>query len=108
MRSKMNGECHQAHARHTKTAISERFGQNPMVPGVRAVEDPWFADQLGNVDLAAARPTALHGGRDHQLIVANCFDVDLVCKNLSAHRPRPGQNEVESPFEQFSPLEGWS
>jgi hypothetical protein len=79
----MHGECYQTYMWHAETATSERFRKNLIDPDAWTLEDPWFADQFGDIDLAATRPWALHGCRDHQLIVANCLNVEFVSKSVS-------------------------
>ena len=104
----MHGECHQTYMRHVETATSERVRQNLMDPGAWTLKNPWFADQLGDIDLAPPRPRTRHGCCDQQLIVANGFNAELVSKSVGPRRPRSSQHEVEPALEQFAHFECWS
>ena len=59
---------------------------------MRRGEDPGGLEELGRIDLAAARPCAVHIGGNQQGILKQCFDVELLL--LDERSRDAGQDEI--------------
>src|SRR5262245_6827336 len=74
----VHGKGPQADPRHAQSPRAERLRDDRVAPAVRPRQDPWLVDELGEIDLATARPPALQSGGNDELITEQNFHVEVV------------------------------
>ena len=88
MRAKVDGDGYEAGFRHVETHGPESFRDTCVTPIIGRRQDPWFSNQLGEIDLAPASPSAARIGGHDQLVVEQDFHIEIRFIAERAHRTR--------------------
>ena len=98
---KVQRKPEQAHRRHVETPGAEGFRYPDELPRIGLRQHPRLVLQLCKVDRSTAGPSATQSGRDHQRVVEEIFQVQVVCCPVVRKRQaQPCKNEIVFPITQ--------
>jgi len=101
--AKGNGNSPHSDLWHVEAACPKSLRHNSVIPAGGSGQNPWLVDEVRKVDLATARPSALHTGGNDQFVIEKNFHVHVVEQRVFRARPLPQvhQNEIETAIAQL-------